>query len=72
MTIANNIHTQKFLADLGAKLNRILYGTQVTVGKNPDFVVYFNPVEQYYLVYYKNRQLVEPKYKFAEVQSYLN
>lgn len=41
-------------------------------GKNPDFYAIFCCQRQEYTVYYKNKVLVDRKYKFSQVESYLN
>ncbi len=40
-------------------------------GKNPNFTAEFNCQEQTYFVYYKDK-LIATKYKFSDIQSYLD
>lgn len=42
------------------------------IGKNTDFVVIWDEYKMYYTVYYKGKQLIEPKYAFIDIHSYLN
>ncbi len=46
----------------------------ILVGKNElmDFSVYFNANYQTYSVYKGNKFLIGNKYRFADIQSYLN
>ena len=44
----------------------------VLVGENKRFKVYFNSSNQEYTVYIDEKFLIGNKYKFSDVQSYLN
>lgn len=41
-------------------------------GKNKDFTVTWNCVKQSYTVFYKGKVLIQNKYKFSDIQSYLD
>jgi hypothetical protein len=41
------------------------------IGKNEDFIAIFNAYCQMYSVYYKGNWLIN-KYKFVDIESYLN
>ena len=42
------------------------------VGVNQNFIVIFNPTYQHYKVYYKGNDIGITKYKYSDIQSYLN
>jgi len=44
----------------------------VLIGKNKDFKVIFNCDTQCYTVYKNDKILITNKYKFSDIQSYLN
>jgi len=42
------------------------------IGKNTDFKAVWNYNKQYYTVYYKGKVLIDRKYKYCQIESYLN